>query len=165
MEGKVAMKVKRGVVPVLPALLLVGVFLFFPARGRGEEVSEYGNPLVWVTVERVQLQAELVKTPAKCYLGLSFRRDLPEGRGMLFLLPRVEPQTFCMRGMQFPIDIIWIGDGRVAGVEKNVSPEFTGELPSPVPVQVVLEVPGGFADRHGIRRGDRVHWGKPEPGP
>jgi uncharacterized membrane protein (UPF0127 family) len=40
------------------------------------------------------------------YLGLSHRRDLPDGRGMLFIMPALEVQTFCMRGMQFPLDIL-----------------------------------------------------------
>jgi len=60
--------------------------------------------------------------------------------------------------MQFPIDIIWITEGKIVGLEKNVSPQFSGTLCSPQPVNFVLEVPGGFSDRHGIKVGDAVSW-------
>ena len=123
-----------------------------------EELSEYGNPFQWVTVGKVAVQAEVVKSPGKLFLGLGYRKELPEGRGMLFFMPQVERQDFCMRGMRFPIDIIWIVGGSIAGMEKNVSPQFTGTLCSPQPVNYVLEVPGGFCDRYGIKVGDPVSW-------
>ena len=124
----------------------------------GQEVSEHGNPWVWVTVGKVPVQAEAVRTPERLYLGLSYRSELPEGRGMLFFMPETEVQTFCMRGMLIPLDLIWISDGRVAGLTRNVPAIFPGDLISPEPVSHVLEVPGGFADRHGIKAGDRVRW-------
>jgi uncharacterized protein len=122
----------------------------------GEERSAYGNAILWVTVGRVKVEAEVVNTPEKRYLGLSHRRELPEGRGMLFLMPEVEIQNFCMRGMEFPLDFIWIVQGKIVGLEKQVPPNFTGTLSSPEPVNYVLEVPGGFADRYGIKVGDEV---------
>jgi len=124
----------------------------------GQEVSEHGNPWVRVTVGKVTVQAEAVRTPERIYLGLSYRKELPEGRGMLFFMPRKEVQSFCMRGMRLPLDLIWISDGRVEGVTRNVPATFRGELISPAAVNQVLEVPGGFADRHGIKTGDPVTW-------
>jgi uncharacterized membrane protein (UPF0127 family) len=140
---------------VLGGLLLAAVFV--PARGaRGQAVSEHGNPWVWVTVGQVTVKAEAVRTPERIYLGLSYREALPEGRGMLFFMPAREVQTFCMRGMRLPLDLIWISDSRVAGITRNVPATFPGELISPAPVDQVLEVPGGFADRYGIKAGDPV---------
>ncbi len=124
----------------------------------GQGVSEQGNPWVRVSLGKVTVQAEAVRTPERLYQGLSYRRELPEGRGMLFFMPGKEVQSFCMRGMRIPLDLIWISDGRVAGVTRNVPPTFPGELVSPTAVGQVLEVPGGFADRHGIKTGDRVRW-------
>jgi hypothetical protein len=60
--------------------------------------------------------------------------------------------------MHIPLDLIWISDGRVAGITRNVPPTFPDNLNSSEPVTHVLEVPGGFADRHGIKAGDRVRW-------
>lgn len=149
----------------LSAWLLAGLFLAAlagPARGQGgdrrQDVSEYGNPWVRVTVGQVKVEAEAVRTPERLYLGLSHRSELPEGRGMLFFMPAKEVQTFCMRGMRLSLDLIWISEGRVAGITRNVPPTFPGNLTSPAPVSHVLEVPGGFATRHGIKAGDRVRW-------
>jgi uncharacterized membrane protein (UPF0127 family) len=124
----------------------------------GQEISEHGNPWVRVSLGKVVVKAEAVRTPELIYLGLSYRSELPEGRGMLFFMPAKEVQSFCMRGMRLPLDLIWISDGRVAGITRNVPATYPGELTSPAPVDQVLEVPGGFADRHGIKTGDRVKW-------
>jgi hypothetical protein len=155
------MKVSRNLsVWVMAGLLLAA--LAGPAAGEGgagrQEVSEHGNPWVRVTVGEVMVKAEAVRTPERLYLGLSGRRELPEGRGMLFFMPGKEVQTFCMRRMLIPLDLIWISDGRVAGITRDVPRTFPGNLCSPAPVTHVLEVPGGFADRHGLKAGDPVRW-------
>ena len=137
------------------------VWIFFVAAlsaapALGQEYSEAGNLLTHLTVKGVPVTAEVVDTPEKVYLGLGHRRELPEGRGMLFLIPTLGRQAFCMRDMLIPIDIIWIADGQVAGIHPKLSPSDKGTFFSPVPVRLVLEVPGGFADRHGIKVGDPV---------
>ena len=155
------MRISRNLsVWVMAGLLLAA--LAGPAGGQGgdgrPDVSEHGNPWVRVTVGKVTVKAEVVRTPERLYLGLSYRNELPEGHGMLFLMPAKQVQTFCMRGMRIPLDLIWISDGRVAGITPDVAPAFPGNLTSPGPVSQVLEVPGGFARRHGIKAGDRVRW-------
>jgi uncharacterized protein len=122
----------------------------------GQELSPYGNPLTRLTVKDTPVVAEVVSTPQKLYLGLSHRQKLPEGRGMLFVLGAARRHVFCMRDMLIPIDIIWIAHGKVAGLHKKLSPGDDGNFISPVPVRQVLEVPAGFADRHGIKVGDPV---------
>ena len=122
----------------------------------GQELSAYGNPLTRLTVKEIAVVAEVVSTPSKLYLGLSHRQNLPEGQGMLFLLGAARRHVFCMRDMLIPIDIVWIADGKVAGLHKQLSPSDASNFMAPVPVRLVLEVPGGFADRHGIKVGDPV---------
>jgi uncharacterized membrane protein (UPF0127 family) len=144
----------------ISALLLLLGLLFLPAPLRAAlELSEYGNPFTWVTLGKTKVQAEVVFSPEKLYLGLSRRPNLPEGRGMLFIMPGTEVQTFCMRDMRFPLDFLWLAAGRVAGITRNVSPrDQQASYCSPVPVQYVLEVPAGFCDRHGIKVGDSATW-------
>ncbi len=142
-----------------PLLLILGVLLWTASLGAGTELSEYGNPFTWVTIGKTKVKAEVVFTPEKLYLGLGQRPELPEGRGLLFLMPGAEVQTFCMRDMRFAIDFLWLADGRVAGITKNVSPQDQQALYcSPVPVKYVLEVPAGFCDRHGLKVGDPAAW-------
>jgi len=138
--------------------VVLAILLGLAGLAAGQEVSEHGNPWIWVTIGKARVKAEAVYTPERLYLGLSHRQKLPEGRGMLFFMPEMAVQNFCMRGMHFPLDLIWIVNGKVAGLIRNVSPTFPGELTSPAPVDYVLEVPGGFADKYGIKVGDRVKW-------
>ncbi len=147
---------------IMKAQVLLGVLLAallgVAGLAGGQEVSEQGNPWLWVSLGKVKVKAEAVNTAEKLYQGLSYRRELAEGRGMLFFLPGIAVQSFCMRGMRFPLDLVWIADGRVTGITRNVPSTFPGELPSPTPVNYVLEVTGGFADKYGVKVGDRVKW-------
>lgn len=139
-------------------LLLLGLLLP-TSRLVAAELSEYGNPFILVSLGKVKVKAEVVVSPEKLYLGLGQRPELPEGRGMLFIMPQTEVQTFCMRDMRFALDFIWIVSGRVAGLTRNVTPQDQETCyPSPVPVNYVLEVPAGFCDRHGIKVGDPASW-------
>ncbi len=142
----------------LRSILVVIFFLAVlgAAPALGQEYSEAGNLLTRLTVKGVPVTAEVVSTPQKTYLGLGRRQNLPEGTGMLFILRKTAYQTFCMRDMLIPIDIIWIADGKVAGITPKLSPSDRGGFTSPVPVRLVLEVPAGFAERHGIQVGEPV---------
>ena len=71
-----------------------------------------------------------------------------------------------MKGMLINIDIIWIKDNKVVGIDHNVpAPKANtpdAELPSyPTPVsnpQAVLEIAAGQAKAQGISIGDSVVW-------
>jgi hypothetical protein len=140
------------------AVLFVTSFLISASAGGAEERSEYGNPFAQVKIGQVEVKAEVVQSPEKLYLGLSHRRELPEGRGMLFVMPHRQVQIFCMRGMNFPLDFIWLVPGKVAGLAQNVPADYPGEVCSPEPASHVLEVPAGFIERYGIRVGDPAYW-------
>ncbi len=134
------------------ALLLVGWSLAAAAA----DLSPAGNPWITVWLGKTQVRAEVVTSPEKLYLGLSGRRDLPWGMGMLFVFPFREVQTFCMRGMLIPIDIIWIDQGRISGFHTNRQPHDPSNFTSPGPVDLVLEVPAGFVAATGLRPGMSV---------
>lgn len=140
--------------------ILTLMSLIIPAAALArEDLSPYGNPITWVKLGQVKVKAEAVYSPEKLYLGLGKRQGLPEGQGMLFIMPALVIQEFCMRDMRFPIDFIWLVPGRVVGITKNVSPQDQQACyASPEAVNYVLEVPAGFCDRQGIKVGDPVSW-------
>ena len=128
------MKKIRRLAQIFPVLLILGSLVFPPAALGREGRSEYGNPLTWVKLGQVKVKAEVVFSPEKLYLGLGQRQGLPEGQGMLFIMPTMVVQEFCMRDMRFPIDFIWLVPGRVVGITRNVSPRGSAGL---------LRLPGG----------------------
>jgi len=125
----------------------------------GAETVRHGNPVWQVRIGTAAVAAEVVESGARIFQGLSGREDLPEGTGMLFVMPVREVQHFCMRGMRVGLDFIWIDGDRVIGITPGIAPGDRRTLSSPGPATHVLEVPAGFSGRQGLRRGARVRYG------
>ncbi|HWU26178.1 MAG TPA: DUF192 domain-containing protein [Rhizomicrobium sp.] len=100
---------------------------------------------------------EIADNDAEREKGLMYRRELPEGRGMLFDFHREQDVSFWMQNTYIPLDMIFIrGDGRIFRIAENTEPLSTRLVPSGGPVRAVLEVIGGTARKLGIEVGDRV---------
>jgi uncharacterized protein len=102
-------------------------------------------------------QVEMAITPEEKEHGLMFRRELPEGQGMLFDFQTDQNVAFWMKNTYIPLDMLFIrGDGRVLRIAENTEPLSERNIPSGGPVRAVLEVIGGTAKKLGIAPGDRV---------
>jgi uncharacterized membrane protein (UPF0127 family) len=102
-------------------------------------------------------QVEMAITPEEKERGLMFRRELPEGQGMLFDFQIDQPVAFWMKNTYIPLDMLFIrSDGRIARIAENTEPRSERNIPSGAPVRAVLEVIGGTAKKLGIAPGDRV---------
>jgi len=100
---------------------------------------------------------ELATNTAERALGLMFRKELPEGHGMLFDFQTEQQVQFWMHNTYIPLDMIFIAaDGRIAHVAENAKPMSDDLIPSVRPVRAVLEVIAGTARKFGIAAGDRV---------
>jgi uncharacterized membrane protein (UPF0127 family) len=112
-----------------------------------------------IHIGTAKLTVELAENAATWEKGLSDRPLLDPDTGMLFVFPRLHIPLFWMKDMKFPLDIIWIADNTVVGIDKNVPIPDGGKLPtySPkVPVDKVLEVPAGYSDNNGIAEGSEL---------
>jgi uncharacterized membrane protein (UPF0127 family) len=102
-------------------------------------------------------QVELATTPEEQERGLMFRRELPQGQGMLFDFHVEQPVSFWMKNTYIPLDMIFIrGDGRILRIAENTDPLSEKLIPSGGAVRAVLEVIGGTAKKLAITAGDRV---------
>ena len=135
----------------LAAALAVGG-AFAPARAAGESTLEI------ISKNGVHAFAvELATNDEERARGLMFRKELPEGRGMLFDFVREQPVAFWMRNTYVPLDMIFIrADGRILRIAENAEPLSERLIPSGGPVRAVLEVVAGTARKLGIAPGDRV---------
>lgn len=110
--------------------------------------------------DRVAVTVEVARTEAEKIRGLSGRDSLAPAQGMLFIYEIPVRPVMWMQGMRFPIDILWIRDGRVVDLVREAKPPTPGEAPEVFAprekAQYVLEVPAGFAERYGIARNDSV---------
>jgi len=86
-----------------------------------------------------------------------YRKEMPEGHGMLFDFRTDQPVNFWMHNTYIPLDMIFIrGDGRILRIAENTQPMSDALIPSGGPVRAVLEVIAGSARKFGIAPGDRI---------
>lgn len=109
----------------------------------------------------VPLLVELAETPEEQQMGLMYREELQEGKGMLFVYSQPEKAVFWMKNMLIPLDILFIGsDLKIKQIFARVSPCLQNAscptLSFSYPIQYVLEVPEGFTQRHQIQKGDQL---------
>src|SRR5260221_390692 len=146
---------RRGLLVLLAALFVV----ILPFAGTaGRLAAAELQPLEIASKSGVHVFAvEMASTPAEQANGLMFRRELPEGQGMLFDFHDEQPLSFWMKNTYIPLDMIFIrGDGRILRIAENTVPLSETLVPSGGPVRAVLEVIGGTAQKLGIAPGDRV---------
>lgn len=100
---------------------------------------------------------ELAVTDEERSRGLMFRRELPEGKGMLFDFKRDQEVSMWMENTYISLDMIFIrADGRIARIAQNTEPMSRKIISSGAPVRGVLEVIAGTAKKLGLAPGDKV---------
>lgn len=158
---------------------VVMVTFFYTARREVAEIAQVTKPpvvqkthaITWeqlrnakddakveVRLNGVRVIAEVMRSDTKRQQGLSGREKLVEGEGMMFIFDQEEMYSFWNKDMKFPIDVVWLSRGKVVGV--SALPIYDGQEPAvisaPSPVDVVLEVPAGFANTHTIMVGNSI---------
>ena len=102
---------------------------------------------------------EIASTPLEQETGLMFRTSLPPDRGMLFRLDRPQAISMWMRDTLIPLDIVFIKDDLVTGVEANVPPcedDPCPMYPSSTAVDSVIELAAGRASELGLKPGQPI---------
>lgn len=119
-----------------------------------------------IRVGSAAFSVEVASTTVALARGLSFRAGLDQGHGMLFLFGSAGGQSFWMKDMHFPLDMIWIGGNSVLGFTEQIPPPAPGTpfwgLPiyhSPSGTDKVLEVNAGAVRAGNIKVGDVVRLG------
>jgi uncharacterized protein len=135
------------------AFILLGFFL---AAGPGRTVDLHTLEIASKNGVHV-FAVEIADTEAEREKGLMFRKNLPEGQGMLFDFHQEQEVSFWMKNTYIPLDMIFIqGNGRILHIVENAKPLSEQIIPSGGPVLAVLEVAGGTVRQLGIAPGDRV---------
>lgn len=116
-----------------------------------------------IRINETLVKVEVADTAAERSKGLSGRESLAEMAGMLFVFPESKKYQFWMKGMKFPLDLIFIQNTKVVDLIKGASSppagqdDFSLTIYEPtVPVDMLLEVNSGFSDKNNIKVGDQV---------
>jgi uncharacterized protein len=105
------------------------------------------------------IDIEIADDDGKREVGLMGRPTMEEQQGMLFIFEQPQIQSFWMHNTILPLDMIFIdANGIIKTIHKNTTPFSDQTYQSTVPVIFVLEVLGGFTDKHNITVDDRIEW-------
>jgi uncharacterized membrane protein (UPF0127 family) len=95
-------------------------------------------------------------------VGMMFRTRFDGlSRGMLFEYPHAAERQFWMRNCRIPIDVAYVYRGRVEKIW-TMEPGFGADqdvlrrYPSDTVANLALEMPAGWFEEHGIKRGDEL---------
>ena len=114
-----------------------------------------------ITIDAHTFTLLLAKTQQEQEKGLGYRTSLPQDQGMLFIFPHPYREEFWMKGMQFPLDIIYIKDSRIITIFESVpNPTIqNGSIRTVTPTDSandVLEINAGLVKKYNFRLGDVV---------
>jgi uncharacterized membrane protein (UPF0127 family)/dienelactone hydrolase len=137
------------------AALILGAAFVLPSFSKKEFVR--------VKVGKADIIAEVASDPFSRSRGLSGRKDLGDKAGMLFIFDKPERWGIWMKGMYFPIDVLWIRDGKIVDLREDLAPPPPGTPDSKltiyrpdIPANQVLEVNAGFVGKFDIKIGDSI---------
>lgn len=103
------------------------------------------------------VQVEIAATNDLRTRGLMWRTRLADGEGMLFAFPEDAEHSFWMRNTLIPLDMLFLdSQGLIVGIVAMAPPQSLDSRTVGVPSRYVLEVPGGWTGRTGIRKGSKA---------
>lgn len=142
---------KTIIIPVAAMFLLacglLVVFLYQETdvpHAKGNSVSIVGK----------EYTLEIADTDNERSFGLGERDSLCSSCAMLFVFDRPAAYAFWMKGMRFPIDIVWLLGGEVVHIERRIPADARSIYTPARPADRVLEFNAGATD--GLFVGDKV---------
>ncbi|MDP2790678.1 MAG: DUF192 domain-containing protein [Rectinemataceae bacterium] len=149
---------KQKMIHVLIAIVLAAAMAFScSAQSTKNDDPNKPNPTLKTVTLRsgdVKVVAEVAATELERNRGLMFRKNLEDGKGMLFVFDADQRVAFWMKNTSLPLSLAYIGsDGRILQI-LDLQPFSEQARPSERSVRYALEVPQGWFSRVGLEVGD-----------
>jgi uncharacterized membrane protein (UPF0127 family) len=137
---------------------IAALAIFCALFGFGGARAASFQTLEIVTKSGVQVfSVEMAMTEEEKETGLMYRKELADGKGMLFDFSPEQEVSMWMKNTYISLDMIFIrSDGRILRIAENTEPLSTKIIPSRGLAKGELEVIAGTAKKYGIEPGDRV---------
>ncbi|HET7528711.1 MAG TPA: DUF192 domain-containing protein [Candidatus Saccharimonadales bacterium] len=113
-----------------------------------------------VVIDGQDINVEVVKDQNELQKGLAGRTCILPDQGMLFAFTKPGQYPIWMKGMKFPIDIVWItADRKVAAIEVDESPStYPDRFANKIPAQYVLELKANRSQELHMKIGSSVQF-------
>lgn len=154
---------KRSLALVLSLIGLVGLIGAMKVTLASAPAVEKPKEIVFekkmISLGGQKLFVEIADTEEKTARGLMFREKLPHGQGMLFIFPDEKKRHFWMKNTFIPLSIGYFDSKRrlveIQSMEpvKSIMDQKIPSYPSKSAAQFALEVPQGWFEKHGIKKG------------
>ncbi len=106
--------------------------------------------------EEISVSAEIAVKAEERNRGFMFRTEIPDGSGMLFVFEKDQILHFWMKNTPHPLSIAYIDrSGKIRDIF-DMTPFSESSVSSTVSVLYALEVPQGYFERVGVKKGDRL---------
>jgi len=138
---------------------LIVTLTFLKLNPKGESLPANRPEQSYLQIDNQKIPVEITKTKTEQEKGLSGRESLPSGTGMLFIYNQPDYRSFWMKEMNFPLDFVWIKEGKIVAITKNIAPQDfqpPQTLKSPEPVDLVLELNAGEVEQLNLETGQEV---------
>jgi len=104
-----------------------------------------------------QLWFEIAASKKQRALGLMFRQQLADDRGMIFIFPEPQIARMWMKDTLLRLDMLFVDDrGIVQEVKANRAPFSETLISSREKVRYVVELKGGVSAANGITSGTKI---------
>ena len=136
---------------------MVFVLFIYPGKSSKKENYFFGEKnILEIKGKEGEIEIEIADSEKERERGFSGRAFLCSNCGMLFVFPQKQRASFWMKDMRFDLDIIWITDGKIAHIEKNVGFEDKNIKNPDILVDWVLEINSGRASELSFDLGDEI---------
>lgn len=137
-------------------ILCISCLVVVSMASRADDDAQAPLVTIQLQVGETTLNTELAVSGEQRFMGLSFRKQLDENAGMLFVYEQEKPLTFTMRNTLLPLSIAFISSELVINEIHDMSVGPGQLFDSKAPARYALEVNQGWFARHGIKAGDRI---------
>lgn len=150
----------KNIIIIVILIIILGVAFYFTRQYVAQNPEGFFGRSESISIGGENINVLLADTDEERIRGLSGRVSLNQNQGMLFTFDKPDFYGFWMKDMKFPIDIIFLNDGKVVTIFSNVQPAKEGETlfiykPEAVSNQV-LELNANKATSLGIKVGDTI---------
>lgn len=142
------------------AFLILAVLFVIAAIGIIGFVLFSKNPIIVIGNHTFKLY--IAKTAKDQQIGLSKYDKIPQDFGMIFIFEKPGYQSFWMKDMKFPIDIIFIKDNRIVTIYQDISPPKSQNenlliYQPKSEANKVLEINAGLSQKYNFKEGDSIN--------
>jgi uncharacterized membrane protein (UPF0127 family) len=114
-------------------------------------------PKSTVSIAGRTITVEVARSERQRTKGLMFRASMPDDTGMIFLFPETQEEVgFWNKNVPMDLDLIFADDaGRIVDTGRMKARD-ENSLRAKGDIRFVIEFPGGYLAKTGIKTGDRV---------